>query len=218
MKKTIIGGLVVAVVSAFVLSPASNILFPKNEAEAGKNDSIDRKNTANQGSGVVTVESGDGSQIVVGENNTVIEENHGLITINPPLEKKQVKPEPEFGNGGIISDVIVNVPRSTADGKDWDSDGSPPDLAICIQSPHKKNQKCYPKSPVGAGVIALSKCKNSYKCTFSNVTLDTNDLEIAVINMNWRESEIISVGTCKVSDGCKISGTSIQFDWLPYSN
>ena len=93
MKKTIIGGTAVAVVTVFILSPIYSSVFSKNGVETGNSDTVKFQNEANLGSDTVKANSIDNRQVVVGKNNTVIGQNNGSITITLPAEKERLERE-----------------------------------------------------------------------------------------------------------------------------
>lgn len=121
---------------------------------------------------------------------------------------------PQSDNGWIV-DVLVRVPEFDKNGSSWDKKGAP-DIALGLKAKGDAKSKTWPSQIVGWGVLATMNCKDTYFCKFRNIKVNNKSVEIAVINVNATNSQVMALGECELEKPCRIGVIDVEFDWSNY--
>ncbi len=198
----------------------------------GGNASESSKNEVKNNDGVVI--NGDNNSNIIGGGNEVgdcnaIGNNNTVYCYKDKKVKLPSKPP-----GGWVVDATINVPAVDKNGQSWGKTNfldtsTAPNIAICIgiTLENQENIQCKPFGKYGLkgwGVIAAmpSDCRKSFRCTYEDVIIPEEEFEVLIVNVNWKDSQIMTKGKCKLKEKsinkpCKLdNGITIEFDWNKY--
>ncbi len=103
--------------------------------------------------------------------------------------------------------ISVTVQKTKANGKAWDAFGGAPDLSICVKTGH--GIKCYPDGDSPMGIIKPA-CRDSFKCSFSNVYLGRGVVEITVVDVDIAANDTVGKGQCQRGKTCTIGLATVR--------
>ncbi len=114
------------------------------------------------------------------QSRTDSPDGDGVATTDPDLTAKP----------GTLS-VRVDVDRKKKDGRPWDVGSGPPDIALCATSDGET--QCFP-SGSSMDDVRVPKCRDAYHCTFTNLPLALEDLELEIFDVDIAENDDIGSG------------------------